>query len=118
MPAAHAWSACTARRFHCRGKRKLAAGLPWLAVPLTSAGVTACAVGASREITASFVSDLMPGERVRVAAAVAERPFTEASPAVLELHTTDPPSDWTRAAKSAGAAPANSTIWRPVGLGV
>src|SRR5690348_14629136 len=95
----------------------LAAGLAWLAVPATSARDTPAADGASREITASVVSDLMPGERARVAAAVADSPLTEASPAVLELHATDPPRDWTRAAKSAGAPPLNSTIWRPVGLG-
>src|SRR5512132_4104186 len=96
----------------------LAAGLAWLAIPADPPSATVSRAGPSSEITMSLVSDLMPGERASVAAPVDERPLTAASPAAPELQTTDPPRARTRETKSTGAAPLNSTICRPVGLGV
>src|SRR5213080_883010 len=113
-PCAQATSACTARMFHWRAKRTAPAGLALLATPPSAAASGADNWGSSRAIPASASTAWIPRPPASVAGPDPLRPLTAASPLPGDTHSTVPPSAVTRAPKSAGTAPENDTMCRPV----
>src|SRR2546430_2948455 len=113
-PCAQATSACTARMFHWRAKRAARAGLASLAAPPSAAASGADNWGSSRAIPASASTAWIPRPPASVAGPDPLRPLTAASPLPGDTHSTVPPSAVTRAPKSAGTAPENDTMCRPV----
>src|SRR5437764_10872165 len=113
-PCAQATSACTARMFHWRAKRTAPAGLALLATPPSAAASGADNWGTSRAIPTSASTAWIPRPPASVAGPDPLRPLTAASPLPGDTHSTVPPSAVTRAPKSAGTAPENDTMCRPV----
>src|SRR5213082_2991018 len=97
-PCAQATSACTARMFHWRAKRTAPAGLALLATPPSAAASGADNWGTSRAIPTSASTAWIPRPPASVAGPDPLRPLTAV----------------TRAPKSAGTAPENDTMCRPV----
>src|SRR2546423_13359612 len=112
---AQAKSACTARMFHWRAKKRAAAGTALLASPpVASAASAVTAWGISSAIAASASTVWIPRPAASDAGPDPPRPLTAARPLPGDVHNTVPPSAFTRAAKSAGTGPENDTMGRPV----
>src|SRR5439155_331047 len=79
-------------------------------------GAASCADnwGTSRAIPTSASTAWIPRPPASVAGPDPLRPLTAASPLPGDTHSTVPPSAVTRAPKSAGTAPENDTMCRPV----